>query len=106
MGRALATVIALSALVGGCASPPESPWPCGNKLSSPLAAAVRASADSTVHSVVITLADSTGLAAAFPGLRIANARVALGHCTKRELFTLCSDGRVVSIDTPKISYPK
>ena len=93
-------------IVVGCSSTlPDDIRPCGNKISSALLSNLLNSPDSVYHSVVIILADSTGLSKEFPSIHLSNKGIALGHCTKKQVLVLCKNKKVLFIEAPKTSFP-
>ncbi|MDD8017022.1 MAG: hypothetical protein PHP42_01490 [Bacteroidota bacterium] len=79
---------------------------CSRKVARTVAQFLSDSSDVSRLSCIITIDDSTGLRHEFPFLRIANAKIALGHFSKQEIVALCRHEKILFIDTPKTLFPK
>jgi len=94
-------------LLVDCSGQQEISALCKSKISAALISMVSETADDgRPIEIVVTVSDSTGIQPLFPSLTFPNANVALGHLTRREIFSLCSVSGVSYIDKPRISFPK
>lgn len=90
----------------GCSAQQKLNEACRNKISPSVVTFLSDSLNSSGINLIITLNDTTGIGEIFPSIRIANAKIALGHFSKGEIALLCKHKNVVYIETPKKLFPK
>jgi len=94
-------------LFNDCSGQQEISEICKSKISTALISILSETTDDgRPIEIVVTVSDSTGIRSLFPSLTLPNANVALGHLTRREIFSLCSLSGVSNIDKPRMSFPK
>lgn len=97
--------ITIVLFIVACFAQPQETDSCATKISHQLQATLSHHHLEEKIRIIATVNDTSGLSFDFPALRIANARIALGHLTKAEILSLCRRSNVLRIDIPKTLYP-